>query len=62
MLHSVSPLSTLERGYSIAQSATGEIITDSEQLQIGQKITSRLHSGEFSSVVSSIKTCAKNTE
>ncbi|MCJ8297866.1 MAG: exodeoxyribonuclease VII large subunit [Pseudomonadales bacterium] len=54
MLHSVSPLSTLERGYSIAQNASAEIITDSQQLQIGQQITTKLHSGEFSSTVCAI--------
>ena len=55
MLHSVSPLSTLERGYSIAQNDSAEIITDSQQLQIGQQITTKLHSGEFSSTVCAIK-------
>lgn len=54
-LHTVSPLETLGRGYSItSDSATGEILRNSEQARIGQTIESRLASGRLLSVVKQI--------
>lgn len=50
-LQAVSPLNTLSRGYSITQTADGKTITDSNQVQSGEQIISRLHHGEIKSRV-----------
>ncbi|WP_456296789.1 exodeoxyribonuclease VII large subunit [Vibrio sp. AK197] len=50
-LDTVSPLATLKRGYSITQSADGDVITDASSLQSGDKVITRLASGEFKSTV-----------
>ncbi len=50
-LDTVSPLATLKRGYSITQSADGDVITDASSLQSGDKVVTRLASGEFKSTV-----------
>ncbi len=50
-LETVSPLATLKRGYSITQSADGNVITDASSLQSGDKVITRLASGEFKSTV-----------
>ena len=53
MLHSVSPLSTLERGYSITMTER-QTITKCQQVEIGQIITTKLHSGEIESTITNI--------
>ena len=53
-LDSVSPLQTLQRGYSITTEDGGHVITDSRQLQPGQRIVTRLAQGSVRSVVSDI--------
>ncbi|EPJ45866.1 MAG: hypothetical protein OFPII_25140 [Osedax symbiont Rs1] len=53
MLHSVSPLSTLERGYSITITER-QTITKYQQVEIGQIITTKLHSGEIESTITNI--------
>jgi exodeoxyribonuclease VII large subunit len=53
-LNSVSPLATLERGYAIVQSVNGKVITDAEQVNIGDIVTNRLHKGSFNSHVDAI--------
>jgi exodeoxyribonuclease VII large subunit len=55
MLNSVSPLATLERGYSITQSGNKKVITDSAQTTIGETIVNKLHKGEIHSIVSHIE-------
>ena len=50
-LDTVSPLATLKRGYSITQSADGDVITDASSLQSGDKVITRLASGEIKSTV-----------
>lgn len=51
-LNAISPLQTLGRGYSITRiQASGEILNSSEQVQVGDKITTRLAQGELLSVV-----------
>lgn len=51
-LNSVSPLATLERGYSITQDAeTGEIIHSSKAVKKGQKINTQLRDGVILSEV-----------
>lgn len=45
-LNAISPLATLSRGYSITQRAHGEVVIDARQVQIGERLTTRLHQGE----------------
>ncbi len=45
-LHAVSPLTTLERGYAIAQKPDGEIIRTTQQLSLGEKIELLLKSAK----------------
>lgn len=46
-LQIVSPLATLERGYSILSTAQGEIIQTAEQVQRGQILQARLNKGQL---------------
>jgi exodeoxyribonuclease VII large subunit len=50
-LQAVSPLNTLSRGYSITQNSKGKALTDANQVQTGDQITTRLASGEIKSRV-----------
>lgn len=55
-LAAVSPLNTLERGYSITSRAeTDEVITRSTQVESGDNIRVRLHQGELACEVKSVK-------
>ncbi len=52
LIDSVSPLSVLSRGYSVAQksaeqSDTGKVISDVKQVEVGELIDIRLHRGEL---------------
>ncbi len=57
LLNSVSPLSTLARGYSIVQlesgSRGGKVVTDSAQVREGDEVNVRLHKGRLLCVVQS---------
>ncbi len=54
-LHAVSPLATLGRGYAmITDPVSGKIINSTKQLQAGDKLTTRLAEGQFSSRVEAI--------
>lgn len=54
-LNSVSPLSTLQRGYAIVTDLDrGTVIQQSSQLQLGQRIKTQLSQGEFISTVTEI--------
>ena len=54
-LDAVSPLNTLERGYSISSRAdSGEVITRSDQVGQGDEIRVRLHQGELACEVKSV--------
>lgn len=55
ILHSVSPLATLSRGYSITQSEQQSVITKSSSLALGQVIINTLHQGKVTSIVQSIE-------
>jgi exodeoxyribonuclease VII large subunit len=55
LLNSVSPLNTLQRGYSITRNEQGAVIHKATQLQPGDKLTTRLLEGEVVSKVASIK-------
>ena len=52
-LNALSPLSVLERGYSVTQDQDGQVLVDIQQLQIGQEMVSRLFNGRVISVVQS---------
>jgi exodeoxyribonuclease VII large subunit len=54
-LQALSPLSTLERGYSItADAATGAVVTDAASVAIGQRLRTRLRSGTLDSEVTGV--------
>jgi len=44
-LHSVSPLATLGRGYSILSQADGTVVRDAAQVQVGERLAARLGKG-----------------
>ncbi len=51
LLHSVSPLNTLDRGYAIVHNEAGEVIRDAAQVQAGERIRTRVAEGEILSRV-----------
>ena len=53
-LHAISPLATLERGYSITLSPRQTALTDSRQTAVGDVIETRLHHGKLVSRVEQI--------
>ncbi|OGT72400.1 MAG: exodeoxyribonuclease VII large subunit [Gammaproteobacteria bacterium RIFCSPLOWO2_02_FULL_57_10] len=53
-LDSVSPLSTLRRGYSITFDEQGQVLRSTEALQIGDSITTRLNEGSVRSTVTEL--------
>ncbi len=50
-LNSISPLATLERGYSITSNALNQVVQDSSQLKAGDLIQTQLARGTVSSTV-----------
>ncbi len=50
-LHSLSPLAVLERGYALVLGANGALIRSSKQVATGDRVTTRLSDGEFTSQV-----------
>ncbi|MBL4711617.1 MAG: exodeoxyribonuclease VII large subunit [Gammaproteobacteria bacterium] len=53
-LHAISPLQTLERGYSITLNRSGKAVTSIEQIKIDDKIETRLANGSIFSHVESL--------
>lgn len=53
-LQAISPLQTLERGYSITTDADGKTIIDAKKLSSGDKIQTRLHKGRIISCIEQI--------
>jgi len=51
MLHQLSPLQTLSRGYSITQNAQGKVITNSQQVSHGDTLNIRLQDGSIEASV-----------
>jgi exodeoxyribonuclease VII large subunit len=51
LLHSLSPLATLERGYAMVTDTDGKLVTDSRQVAEGDTITTRLAKGQLTSEV-----------
>ncbi len=56
LLQAVSPLNTLERGYAIAQTDSGQVITHTDDTEVGQEIAITLVDGSLDCEV-----IAKNT-
>lgn len=56
MLHSLSPLNVLARGYSITQAADGSVIQRIEQVEPGMRLRSRVQDGWIDSDVCAIQT------
>lgn len=50
-LHAISPLQTLERGYSITRNSQGKTISRSSEVSVGEEIETRLHEGQIISQV-----------
>lgn len=55
-LHAVSPLATLDRGYAIVQDENGKVLQDSQQVQAGDHIQTRLQKGRLQCTVDLIIT------
>ena len=53
-LHTVSPLATLARGYSISFDSQQQALTNSQQLKVGDAINTRLAQGSFNAIVTQI--------
>ncbi len=51
LIHSLGPASVLKRGFSLTLDADGRAITDTANLQPGDRVRTKLARGEFSSVV-----------
>ncbi len=45
LLHTLSPLNTLERGYAIVQNAEGHVIRQTGQVTVGETLSTRLKQG-----------------
>jgi len=54
-LNTVSPLATLERGYAIVQTSTGELVRDAQHLKAGDKIQAKLARGLVDATVDKTK-------
>ncbi|OZG72094.1 exodeoxyribonuclease VII large subunit [Hahella sp. CCB-MM4] len=50
-MEGVSPLATLSRGFSITSNAAGEILRHSDQVTVGEQITTRLNQGTLTCTV-----------
>lgn len=50
-LRSLSPQSTLDRGYSVVRNAKGDVIRDPKQLQRGDVLAIKVAKGETSATV-----------
>jgi exodeoxyribonuclease VII large subunit len=61
-LDAVSPLQTLQRGYSITRDESGRVLRSSATLQIGNTIVSHLASGSVHSTVTKLEHTARITE
>ncbi|VAW51475.1 Exodeoxyribonuclease VII large subunit [hydrothermal vent metagenome] len=56
-LNAISPLQTLQRGYSISLNKKGEPITSVKQVKVNDTIETRLHNG---SIISHVESCIEN--
>jgi len=53
-LDALSPLAVLQRGYAIAQDASGKLIRDAKQVSVGDEIGVRLAKGKLTTRVNSV--------
>jgi exodeoxyribonuclease VII large subunit len=54
-LHALSPLATLERGFSIVRRAdTGQLVRQTDALRLGETVATQLPQGQFESIVTRI--------
>lgn len=61
-LESISPLSTLSRGYAMVRTERGEVVSSADALEIGEKIEITLGDGEISAVVEGIRKEDRNAK
>lgn len=50
-LHALSPLQVLSRGFSLTQTASGDVLRDADQVAAGELLTTRLANGVVHSTV-----------
>ena len=50
-LDALSPMAILERGYALVFDASGKLVKDAAQVQVGEEISARLARGEIGAVV-----------
>ncbi|SHE86784.1 Exodeoxyribonuclease VII large subunit [Microbulbifer donghaiensis] len=55
LLHNVSPLAVLQRGYAIVRDGQGQVVKSTGELQVDQSVDVRLADGEFSARIANIK-------
>lgn len=56
LLDSLSPLNTLSRGYAIVSRPSGAVVTQAEDVQVGDTLTARLARGQLSVTVTDTET------
>ncbi len=54
ILNTVSPLNTLQRGYSITSDQQGKVLQNANQLAIGDRVNTRLATGQFQARIEAI--------
>ena len=54
-LDAMSPLKVLARGYSMTRDEQGRVLTQADQLQVGDRITVTLRNGEVDAVVEAVR-------
>ncbi|WP_250461940.1 exodeoxyribonuclease VII large subunit [Microbulbifer litoralis] len=54
LLHNVSPLAVLQRGYAIAQDEQGQVVKSYRELEVGQPLRVRLAEGSVSASVTNV--------
>ncbi len=58
-LSAVSPLNTLKRGYSIVQSESGSVVTQTRQVKPGESVRIRIDDGNLTARINAISTSKK---
>jgi exodeoxyribonuclease VII large subunit len=54
LLNSISPLATLDRGYTLSRDEQGQLLRDAEQVSVGQRMETQLAKGKLISEVTKI--------